>query len=425
MPSATGVVQEAGVPARPWISTRQSRQEPKASTMSVAHSFGISLPSSTAARMMEVPSDTVTATPSMVSVTVFSDLERGVPKSISWISDIWESSFSSFKALWRSAEIFREMGERAHYWVGREASERTERTEPHGVAEVFEHGGVCRALFASHDFVDQLYPARRPNPAWRALAAGFDGAKLHGEAGLLGHVHGVVEHHDAAMADQPVAGGERLIVEQRVEQVPREIGAERSADLHRAHRATCPRAAANIVDQLAKAHAEGGLEQPAMLDVAGKLDRHGAARAAHAEITVIGSAVAHDDRHAGKRQHVVDDSRLAEQTDMGRQRRLGADLAALAFEALEQRCLLAAHIGPGANPHLHVEFMLGAGNVCAKHAAFAGALDRDLHGLDGMRIFGADIDVAVSGADGDAGNGHALDEDEGIAFHDHAVGEGA
>src|SRR6478609_11546206 len=90
MPSATGVVQEAGVPARPWISTRQSRQEPKASTMSVAQSFGISLPSSTAARMIEVPSGTVTATPSMVSVTVFSDLEHGVPKSISWINDICE-----------------------------------------------------------------------------------------------------------------------------------------------------------------------------------------------------------------------------------------------------------------------------------------------------------------------------------------------
>ena len=32
MPGATGVVQEAGVPARPSISTRQRRQEPKAST---------------------------------------------------------------------------------------------------------------------------------------------------------------------------------------------------------------------------------------------------------------------------------------------------------------------------------------------------------------------------------------------------------
>ena len=56
-----GVVQEAGVPARPSISIRQSRQEPKASTMSVAQSFGICVPASIAARMIEVPSGTVIA----------------------------------------------------------------------------------------------------------------------------------------------------------------------------------------------------------------------------------------------------------------------------------------------------------------------------------------------------------------------------
>ena len=87
MPSATGVVHDAGVPARPSISTRQSRQEPNASSMSVAQSFGISMPVSIAARMIEVPSGTVTCLPSIVSVTVFSDLERGVPKSISWTSE--------------------------------------------------------------------------------------------------------------------------------------------------------------------------------------------------------------------------------------------------------------------------------------------------------------------------------------------------
>ena len=82
-PFMAGVVQEAGVPARPSISIRQSRQEPKASTMSVAQSFGICVPASIAARMIEVPSGTVTLLPSMVSVTIASDFERGVPKSIS------------------------------------------------------------------------------------------------------------------------------------------------------------------------------------------------------------------------------------------------------------------------------------------------------------------------------------------------------
>ena len=79
MPSATGVVQDAGVPPRPSISTRQSRQEPNASSMSVAQSFGISIPVSIAARMIEVPSGTDTCLPSIDSVTDFSVFAGGVP----------------------------------------------------------------------------------------------------------------------------------------------------------------------------------------------------------------------------------------------------------------------------------------------------------------------------------------------------------
>ena len=40
-------------------------------------------------------------------------------------------------------------------------------------------------------------------------------------------------------------------------------------------------------------------------------------------------------------------------------------------------------------------------------------------------ILGADVDVALGGADGDAGDGHAFDEAVRVAFHQHAVGEGA
>jgi len=47
--------------------------------MSEAQSFGIAMPLSMAARMMEVPSGTVTRSPSMVSVTCFCAPEAGVP----------------------------------------------------------------------------------------------------------------------------------------------------------------------------------------------------------------------------------------------------------------------------------------------------------------------------------------------------------
>ncbi len=79
MPSATGVVQEAGIPRRPSISTKHKRQEPNGSNESVAHNLGTVTPASCAACMIEVPSGTTTSTPSIFSVTCFSLVFFGVP----------------------------------------------------------------------------------------------------------------------------------------------------------------------------------------------------------------------------------------------------------------------------------------------------------------------------------------------------------
>lgn len=49
------------------------------SIMRASMEAGIAIPASIDARMMEVPSGTVTSKPSTVSVTGFSDFETGVP----------------------------------------------------------------------------------------------------------------------------------------------------------------------------------------------------------------------------------------------------------------------------------------------------------------------------------------------------------
>src|ERR1700693_3745671 len=266
--------------------------------MSVAQSFGICVPASIAARMIEVPSGTVTLWPSMVSVTVFSDLESGVPKSISWINDMAiVLLFRSLQARGGRAKIFPEMFKRAHDGVGREAAQRAERAEFHGVAEVSDDGDILRPAVPSANLVDGLATAGRADPAGRALAAGLDGAKLHRETRLLPHADAVVEHHDAAMADQAVACREGLIVERRVEQRTGKIGPKWSANLHGTNRTSCTGTAADIVDQFAQRDAEGDLEQPAMLDVARELDRHGAAGTAHAEIGIGFRATGQDERN--------------------------------------------------------------------------------------------------------------------------------
>src|SRR5947209_4804767 len=82
---------------------------------------------------------------------------------------------------------------------------------------------------------------------------------------------------------------------------------------HGAHRAATGGASANIVDQFAKRDAESRFEQSAMADVAGELDRHRAARTAHAEIGIGFGAAGQDEGDRGKRQHVVDHGGPAEQ----------------------------------------------------------------------------------------------------------------
>jgi len=88
IPSATGVVHEDGVPLRPSISTTHSRQEPKAFKRSVAQSFGMSMPHSAAARIIEVSAGTSTVLPSISTLTVSLRFDLGVPKSGSIMSDI-------------------------------------------------------------------------------------------------------------------------------------------------------------------------------------------------------------------------------------------------------------------------------------------------------------------------------------------------
>jgi hypothetical protein len=67
---------------RPSISTRHSRHEPNAFSVSVAHSFGTLTCASAAARIRLVPSGTVMLGPSISSVTSAAPgVGAGVPRS--------------------------------------------------------------------------------------------------------------------------------------------------------------------------------------------------------------------------------------------------------------------------------------------------------------------------------------------------------
>src|SRR5580704_12201335 len=313
IPASAGVVQEAGVPLRPSISTRQRRHDPKASTLSVAQSFGIGLSIRAAAAMTEVPGGTLTLRPSMVSVTVASPVRIGVPVSSSCNSAMAGLLFRR-DARWRLGEILTEMIERAKHRHGSQPAESAERTVRHDLAKIAQQLDVLLAVAASDDLVDGLHAAGRTDPAWRALAAAFLGAERKSEAGLARHVDAVVEDHDAAMAQHPAGSSHRLIVERRIDERLWKIGAKRSTDLNRADRPAGPRAAAKAFDELAQSRAEGEFHEPAVANVAGKLERLRAERPSDAIGSVGLRAVLKNPRRRGEAQHIVDDRRLAEET---------------------------------------------------------------------------------------------------------------
>src|SRR5215470_6592580 len=170
------------------------------------------------------------------------------------------------------------------------------------------------------------------------------------------------------MADQAVGFCEGLVVEWQIKHRARKVGAERAADLHRAHRTAGRRAAADLLDKLAERYAERCLVEAGIFDIARKLDRHGAARPAHAEVAVERAALLQNDRDRSERQYVVDDGRLAEQALVRRQWRLGTHYPAFTFKAVEQRGFLAAHISAGADPNFNVEHQRRSGDATAEHS---------------------------------------------------------
>src|SRR5271165_3011712 len=97
-----------------------------------------------------------------------------------------------------------------------------------------------------------------------------------------------------------------------------------------------------------------------MADIAGELERLRSQRPADAVISVGLCPVLEDPRRGGEAQDIIDDRRLAEQACDRRQRRLDANLAPLSLQAFEQRRLLAADIGAGAEPRLEIEGAAGA-----------------------------------------------------------------
>ena len=97
----------------------------------------------------------------------------------------------------------------------------------------------------------------------------------------------------------------------------------------------------------------------------------------------------------------------------------------MAVDRGNQRSLLTADKGAGAKAQLNVEIKAGTQDIFAQQAIFAGLANGHLEAVYGDRIFSADVDISLIGADGIAGNRHGLQHRVGVALQHRAVHERA
>ncbi len=182
-------------------------------------------------------------------------------------------------------------------------------------------------------------------------------------------------------------------------------------------------AAADVEDDLAQRRAHRHFDQARVHDAAGEGEHLGALAGGRADAVEPVAAVADDRRDVGVRLDVVDERRPVPQAGHRRIRRPRRRCSASALDRGDERRLLAAHEGPGAEPHIDLEGELRVQHRGAQVTLSGRVADGLADARDGKRVLGAAVDVAHAGADRVRRDGHALEDAVGIALQDAAVHE--
>ncbi len=184
-------------------------------------------------------------------------------------------------------------------------------------------------------------------------------------------------------------------------------------------------AACNFVDHFFEVVAHGQLVDAGALDVAADAEEPRAAVARRANGGVGCRAHVDDVGHGGDGLGVVDDRGTAVEADDGREGRLDAGNAALAFERLHERRFFADFVGARAGLRDDLEFGAGAEDVLAQKAAIVGVGDGALHDFEQIAVLAAQVDEAHLRADGEAGDDGAFNDSVRIVQKDQVIFAGA
>ncbi len=267
-----------------------------------------------------------------------------------------------------------------------------------------------------------------PHPAGafaarRALAAAFMLVEVR-QAGNGAHdVGGLVHHNHRCGAQAGFQIAQTVEIHRRFHDLVRRHQRHRRTTRDHRQQIVPPAAdaAAMRVDQFTERQAHGFFHHAGPVHMAADLEQLGAFILGPTDGGEPFRATAQDGRHHGDGFDIVHRRRVAIQASAGRERRLQARLALLAFQAFDHRGFFAADIRAAAAMDDDIEIITGAAGVLADQAGGIGLLHGGHQHLGFGDIFAADIDEGRPRAHGKAGDQRAFDQLVRIMADDLAI----
>ena len=278
-------------------------------------------------------------------------------------------------------------------------------------------------------FDDAVQRAEHPAGAFAArgaLAAGFVVVETADALAGAHHAGGFVHDDDRTRTQAGTGLLDRIVVHRAVHHdLGRQHRHRRAAGDHTLQLVAVAHAAGHF-QQLGERRAEADFIVARLVDVTGHREHLGAAIVRLAQAHEPFRSIADDRRHRGIGFGVVDRGGLAVQAEIGRERRLVARLALLAFQRLHQRGFFAADIGAGAERGVDLHIDPAAQQVLAQPAVFTGFLQGVVETLERLVVeLATQVVVGHIRTDRVAGDRHAFQHRMRVVAQDVAVLAGA
>src|SRR6266849_3196283 len=236
-------------------------------------------------------------------------------------------------------------------------TERAEGAAQHVFGELADEVDIFGAPEAGMEAIEHLAQPTGAFAAGDAPAAGLVRVEMHDAPRHVHHAGVFVHDHHAAGPEHGAGFGDGIVVHGKVDLGRAHQRAGAAAGNHGLELLAAWNAAGDFIDELLHVHAERNFVNAGLIDVAGDAKHARAAVPRRAAAGVFLAALENNGRNSAERFDVINDRRAAVEADDGREGRLDARIAALAFERFHERGFFSAFVGarPGVNDQVEIE----------------------------------------------------------------------